>query len=91
MVRGVIHLLLYRYIYYYVTLAPTEVKDAGDLVQFLVSNFLLYLRVSGQFHLIVGMLHLFGFRLPETHIATFWPRASPTSGAGSTSTGRTSC
>jgi D-alanyl-lipoteichoic acid acyltransferase DltB (MBOAT superfamily) len=27
----------------------------------------LYLRVSGQFHLVVGMLHLFGFRLPETH------------------------
>jgi len=23
--------------------------------------------VSGQFHLIVGLLHLFGFRLPETH------------------------
>ena len=29
--------------------------------------FLLYLRVSGQFHVIVGMLHLFGFNLPETH------------------------
>ena len=39
----------------------------GDLVQYLVANFLLYLRVSGQFHLIVGMLHLFGFNLPETH------------------------
>ncbi|MGH7677856.1 MAG: hypothetical protein ACRENU_05270, partial [Gemmatimonadaceae bacterium] len=25
------------------------------------------LRVSGQFHLVVGMLYLFGFRLPETH------------------------
>ena len=31
------------------------------------SNFLLYLRVSGLFHLVVGMLYLFGFRLPETH------------------------
>jgi D-alanyl-lipoteichoic acid acyltransferase DltB (MBOAT superfamily) len=27
---------------------------------------LLYIRVSGQFHLIVGMLHLFGYDLPET-------------------------
>jgi hypothetical protein len=67
MVRGVIHLILYRFVYYYTTLAPAEVKDSADLVQFLVSNFLLYLRVSGQFHLIVGMLYLFGFRLPETH------------------------
>jgi hypothetical protein len=28
-----------------------------------------YLRVSGQFHLIVGMLYLFGFRLPQTGAA----------------------
>jgi D-alanyl-lipoteichoic acid acyltransferase DltB (MBOAT superfamily) len=28
---------------------------------------LLYLRVSGQFHMACGMLHLFGFELPETH------------------------
>ena len=64
---GVIHLLLYRVVYYYFTLAPSEVHGPGDLAQYLVANFLLYLRVSGQFHLIVGMLHLFGFRLPETH------------------------
>ncbi|MGH8682019.1 MAG: hypothetical protein ACREVP_11030, partial [Burkholderiales bacterium] len=66
-VRGVIHLLLYRVVYYYFTLAPSEVHTPGDLAQYLVSNFLLYLRVSGQFHLIVGTLYLFGFRLPETH------------------------
>jgi len=33
----------------------------------MVSTFLLYLRISGQFHLVIGMLYLFGFRLPETH------------------------
>jgi D-alanyl-lipoteichoic acid acyltransferase DltB (MBOAT superfamily) len=27
----------------------------------------LYLQISGQFHLITGMLHLFGFNLPETN------------------------
>jgi D-alanyl-lipoteichoic acid acyltransferase DltB (MBOAT superfamily) len=66
-VRGVVHLLLYRIVYYYFTLAPSEVHGPGDLAQYLISNFLLYLRVSGTFHLIVGMLYLFGFRLPETH------------------------
>ena len=34
---------------------------------FLVSNYLLYLHVSGQFHLACSVLHIFGFSLPETH------------------------
>jgi D-alanyl-lipoteichoic acid acyltransferase DltB (MBOAT superfamily) len=66
-VRGVTHLILYRYIYYYVTLAPSEVTNPAQFMQYVVSNFLLYLRVSGLFHLIVGMLYLYGFHLPETH------------------------
>ena len=67
MLRGVVHLILYRYVYYHMTLAPSEVTGPAQLLQYLVANFLLYLRVSGLFHLIVGMLYLFGFRLPETH------------------------
>jgi D-alanyl-lipoteichoic acid acyltransferase DltB (MBOAT superfamily) len=67
MVRGVVHLILYRVIYYYLTLAPEEVHTPADLLQFLVASFMIYLRVSGLFHLIVGLLHLFGFQLPETH------------------------
>ena len=34
---------------------------------FLAANYALYLRVSGWFHLITGLLHLFGFDLPRTH------------------------
>jgi hypothetical protein len=66
-VRGLTHLLLYRLVYFNFTLGPADVGDLGDLAQYLLATFLLYLRVSGQFHLIVGMLHLFGFHLPETH------------------------
>jgi len=66
-VRGIVHLILYRYIYYHVTLAPSEVTGPAQLLQYLISNFLLYLRVSGLFHMVVGMLYLFGFHLPETH------------------------
>lgn len=65
--RGLVHLLLYRFVYYAVLNDPVDVVRLGDLVQFMLGTFLLYLRVSGQFHLIVGLLHLFGFRLPETH------------------------
>jgi hypothetical protein len=65
--RGLVHLLLYRLVYQLFTVDPVDVDSLGDLVQFMLSTFLLYLRVSGQFHLIVGILHMFGFRLPETH------------------------
>lgn len=66
-VRGIVHLLLYRLVYLHFTLDAAEVQNLGDLAQFLVTTFLLYLRVSGQFHLIIGIVHLFGFYLPETH------------------------
>jgi len=66
-VRGLVHLLIYRYVYYHLTGDPLDVATLSDLVRYVLATFLLYLRVSGEFHLIVGMLHLFGFRLPETH------------------------
>jgi len=67
MLRGVIHLILYRYINYYLVIAPEDVTNTAGLVRYLISNFALYVRISGQFHLIIGLLHLFGFNLPETH------------------------
>jgi hypothetical protein len=82
--RGVVQLLLYRVIYYYGMLAPTEVHGAGDLFRYVVTTFGLYLRVSGVFHLTIGMLRLFGFGMPETHflyvlsagVNDFWRRAN---------------
>jgi hypothetical protein len=72
-----VHLLLYRLRLPARGDGPADVVNLGDLLRFLLGTFLLYLRVSGQFHLIVGMLHLFGFRLPETHHnCTSWRRAS---------------
>jgi D-alanyl-lipoteichoic acid acyltransferase DltB (MBOAT superfamily) len=65
--RGVTHLVLYRIIAQNLVLSPNEVSTTAGLVQFLVANFGLYLRVSGQFHMIVGLMHLFGYRLPESH------------------------
>jgi D-alanyl-lipoteichoic acid acyltransferase DltB (MBOAT superfamily) len=65
--RGITHLILYRFVYLYVALDPFEVNGLADVLQFSISTFLLYLQVSGQFHLIVGMLLLFGFNLPATN------------------------
>ena len=67
MTRGVMQLIAYRIVYLYMTIAPAEVIDPLTLLQYLIATFLLYLQISGQFHLIVGMLHLFGFNLPETN------------------------
>ncbi len=67
MLRGLIHLLLYRVIYTYFVLAPDDVHDPASFLQQIVSNFGLYFRISGMFHLIAGLLLLFGFNLHETH------------------------
>jgi D-alanyl-lipoteichoic acid acyltransferase DltB (MBOAT superfamily) len=66
-VRGLLHLLAYRVVYYYMVPSTAEVQGLGGVVQAMVSTYLLYLRISGQFHLIIGILCLFGFNLPETH------------------------
>jgi len=67
MLRGIVHLLLYRAVYFYLAPPASEVEDLGGMALFAVTSYLLYLRVSGQFHLIVGILHLFGFHLPQTN------------------------
>lgn len=66
-VRGLIHLLLYRFIKLYLVPKPYELRDLPTIAIFMATNYALYLQVSGQFHLITGLLHLFGFDLPRTH------------------------
>jgi D-alanyl-lipoteichoic acid acyltransferase DltB (MBOAT superfamily) len=80
--RGFVQLVLFRVVYMHLLSPSADVATPADLVRYLVANFFLYLRVSGQFHVAVGILHLFGFRLPETHrmyflsasFSDFWRR-----------------
>jgi hypothetical protein len=67
MVRGVFQLLLYRIVYQFAPLDVYKLSSALDVAGCILGMYLLYLRVSGTFHLIVGLLHMFGFNLPETH------------------------
>jgi alginate O-acetyltransferase complex protein AlgI len=67
MFRGVIQLLLYRLIYQYAPLDVSKLSSTLDAAGFMIGMYLLYLRISGTFHLIIGLLHMFGFNLPETH------------------------
>ena len=82
--RGTIQLLLYRLVYHWKgpSNAPDQVTSLGALLGTMFFTYLLYLRVSGQFHIIIGFLHLFGYDLPETHrkyllsrsLTDFWRR-----------------
>ena len=65
--RGVVQLLLYRFIYMHGVIAIEDVHNLVDVGRYMLSTFMLYLKISGTFHLVIGILHLFGFNLPETH------------------------
>ncbi|MDP9225332.1 MAG: hypothetical protein M3P18_16105, partial [Actinomycetota bacterium] len=64
---GLAYLLGYRLAYHYLVPSPEDVQGLGGVVRFMTSSYLIYLRVVGQFHLIVGLLCLFGFNLPTAH------------------------
>ena len=69
---GILQLILYRVVYQALVLQPTAVETAADLGRYLLWAVLAsILRVSGQFHVVVGVLCLFGFNLPETHHSYF--------------------
>ncbi len=80
--RGLAQLLLLRIVTFRLAIDDLAVNDLGDIVRYVVTCFLLYLDVSGKFHLIVGLVSLFGFRMPETHhryflassVMDFWRR-----------------
>lgn len=65
--RGVVQLAIYRLLYHRVFVGPDQVRSFGTLCLHLFPAYLMYTNVSGQFHVIVGLLHLMGWRLPETN------------------------
>ncbi|MBI2421401.1 MAG: hypothetical protein HYV27_01135 [Candidatus Hydrogenedentes bacterium] len=67
MLRGAIQLIVYRFIYMFMIVDPADIEGASGFFQHMVFTYLLYLKVSGTFHTIIGLLHLFGFNLPETN------------------------
>ena len=67
MFRGVVQLVLYRVVYQFAPLDVSKLSSTLEAAGFMLGMYLVYLRVSGTFHLIVGLLHMFGFNLPETH------------------------
>jgi len=83
--RGIVQLILYRVAFHLRDVVTTSGIDSpASLVSYLILTFALYLRVSGQFHLTIGLMHLFGYDLPETNrsyalsssFTDFWRRVN---------------
>jgi len=64
--RGLVQLLLYRLVYHSFSVDAASVQHASQALVYLVRPYLLYLRICGSFHLVIGMMHLYGFALPAT-------------------------
>jgi D-alanyl-lipoteichoic acid acyltransferase DltB (MBOAT superfamily) len=81
---GFVHLLGYRLVYHYMHVDPSNAKDLSSRLAYVFGFYLLYLRVSGLFHVVIGLLHFFGYRLPPTHdrhllstgFGDFWRRTN---------------
>jgi hypothetical protein len=67
MLRGILHLLVYRVVYYGFAMDGLYVNNLREVLVYVVTTFGLYVKISGQFWLIIGLLGLYGFRLPETN------------------------
>jgi hypothetical protein len=84
MLVGITQLFLYRYVYQFWMVAPEDIADLRSLMQYGTTNYLLILRAIGQYNLVVGILHLFGFNLPPIvdklflapSFTDFWRRAN---------------
>jgi hypothetical protein len=65
--RGLMHMVLYRVIYHFLVPPDWEIVDSASALLSMATVYPLYLRISGQFHFIIGVLCLFGYNLPETN------------------------
>lgn len=82
MLRGLTHIIAYRIVYYYLLIGPGQVTGLPTLLQYMISSYVLVLRLSGLFHFIIGLLCLFGLNLPQpfdnyflaTNFTNLWRR-----------------
>ena len=66
MMRGIFQVFIYRLISSYFLISQECVIDLSSLLQFMVSNYSLIIRISAIFHFIIGLLCMFGMNLPQT-------------------------
>jgi hypothetical protein len=75
--RGILHTLMYRFIYLFLTPSPYEIDGFWDLVHFVLASYSLILRLSGLYYMSLGFLTLFGFNLPTIFDHYFFANGFP--------------
>lgn len=65
--RGLLQLCVYRLIYHWMAIGPVDVNSLWTMLKYVFHGYLMYVHVSGQFHVAVGLLHLYGYKLPDTN------------------------
>jgi hypothetical protein len=64
LLRGCVHLIVYRFIYTQLVPSPATLNGPTDLALYIATAYLLVLRMSGIFYIGIGILHLFSYSLP---------------------------
>lgn len=62
---GLFQIVLYRLVYHEFTVSTIEITNIFKLTQYIVTNYLLILRLSGLFHITTGILCLMGYDMPK--------------------------
>ncbi len=62
---GILHLLIYRLVYFYLTPSAYDVDGFWKWLQFVLSSYSLIFRLSGLFFLAIGFVELFGFKFQK--------------------------
>lgn len=64
--QGIFHLVLYRIIYHHIYIPLEDVVTLTDFSIHAISSYMFVLRLSGIFHIGVGILCLYGFNMPRS-------------------------
>lgn len=64
--QGIFHLVIYRIIYHHIHIPLANVITLTDFAIHAISSYMFVLRLSGIFHIGVGILCLFGYNMPRS-------------------------
>ncbi len=63
--RGLVQMIIYRFIYHKIIIPFDEIHTALQVLTFLIANFLIVLRVIAAFHIAIGLVILTGYNIPD--------------------------
>jgi hypothetical protein len=62
--KGMIQIWGYRIFYHYILIDFTQIHTPANALQFILPTFLLILRIIGLYHVLTGIIMMYGYNLP---------------------------